>query len=284
METTPPRIEPSITRAEAVPPAVVESAPPIEPAAPAEESGQPTPDPAAESEAPEQQDAGAYSGAALTGARWRQTIASQPQIDTQPRNPSLPTFAGLVTLILTFFIVLTSVSIKDREKSAAAMASLQDTFWGASLPVAQLGLDADAVRRDFMAGLTGRIQSQVPLMGGEKLTTADDQVLWLPLSLAFDGEGTEMMSTFTPVLQELLNAGAKIPERFDYKMELRLCADAPDDTLRLRAISLGQALDGMKAPLARYAIGAQACRPDRLAFAVALAPRATEAVGEELAP
>ena len=48
----------------------------------------------------------------------------------QSRNPSLPTFVGLIILILTFFIVLTSISIRDKTKSDSAIASVQEAFSG----------------------------------------------------------------------------------------------------------------------------------------------------------
>jgi hypothetical protein len=219
-----------------------------------------------------------FSGVSLTSMRWRRLVTAAPPAETVARNPSLPTFVGLIMLILTFFIVLTSISINDRKKSDAAMASLQDAFSGTAM-LAQPMDDRDAknAARDFVAGLTGRIQSLVPLMGGEKSTPAEDQILWLPLSLAFADEAAKLQPTFTPVLQELLTAAGKIPTRFDYTIELRLCAGEASDGLRRRATALVDALIGLQAPLSRFVIGTQACQADRMAFAVALSPVAKEA-------
>jgi hypothetical protein len=245
---------------------------------PAQPSASSDPDPApaeavAEGAAEAAPEAG-FSGVSLTSMRWRQLVAAAPPAETVARNPSLPTFAALMTLILTFFIVLTSISINDRKKADAAMASLQDTFWGNAMPVPRQDLDADAVQRDFIAGLTGRIQSLVPLMGGEKAATAEDQLLWLPLALAFEGDGADLLATFDPVLQELLTASGKIPAQFDYKIEVRLCTAEANERLRLRSVALADALRRLQAPLPRFAIGSQTCQPDRMAFAVALAPLA----------
>ncbi len=215
---------------------------------------------------------GGFFGAAPTRGRWRDLVAAAPQADSLARNPSLPTFAALMTLILTFFIVLTSISINDRKKADAAMASLQETFWGNAMPVPRQDLEIETVRRDFLEGLTGRVQSLVPLMGGEEASMADDQVLWLPVALAFDGNGTNLLATFEPVMQELLTASGKIPARYDYQVEVRLCASAAGEQVKRRATSLVEALARLQAPLARFAIGTQACQPDRLAFAIALAP------------
>jgi hypothetical protein len=111
-------------------------------------------------------------------------------------------------------------------------------------------------------------------MGGEKSTAAEAQALWLPLSLAFQGEATDLLPAFSPVLQELLSASRRIPATFDYVVELRLCATTADARLRQRAIALAGGLAQLQAPLTRFAIGIQDCPPDRMAFAVALSPQA----------
>lgn len=205
--------------------------------------------------------------------RWTRPPLDAIRPPSEAHNPSLPTFVGLIMLILTFFVVLTSISINDRKKSDAAMASLQDAFSG-TVETAQRAEDADMniAARDFMRGLTGQIQSLIPLMGGKKASPSEHQVLWLPVSLAFAGAATELEPGFSPVLQELLNASEKIPPRFDYQIEVRLCAATPSDGLRQRATALALALDKLKAPMDRFAIGTQDCQADRLGFAVAMAP------------
>ena len=204
--------------------------------------------------------------------RWTRPPLAAITPPSEARNPSLPTFVGLIMLILTFFIVLTSISMNDRDKSDAAMASLQDAFSG-TVETAQRAADADMniAARDFMRGLTGQIQSLIPLMGGKTSSPSEHQVLWLPLSLAFAGAATELEPGFSPVLQELLNASEKIPPRFDYQVEVRLCAAAPSDGLRQRATALALALEKLQAPMDRFAIGTQDCQADRLGFAVAMA-------------
>ncbi len=204
--------------------------------------------------------------------RWTRPPLDAIRPPAEARNPSLPTFVGLFMLILTFFIVLTSISINDRKKSDAAMASLQDAFSG-SVETAQRAEDADMsiAARDFMRGLTGQIQSLIPLMGGKKSNPSEHQILWLPISLAFAGAATELEPGFSPVLRELLSASEKIPPRFDYQVEVRLCAAQPSDALRQRATALATALEELQAPMDRFAIGTQDCQADRIGFAVAMA-------------
>jgi hypothetical protein len=236
-----------------------------------------------ESDAEERSETLGSGGAPIP--RWTRPPLAAIKPPSESRNPSLPTFVGLIMLILTFFIVLTSISLNDRDKADAAMASLQDAFSG-TVETAQRTEDADMniAARDFMRGLTGQIQSLIPLMGGKKSSPAEYQVLWLPLSLAFADTATEMEPAFSPVLQELLNASAKIPPRFDYQVEVRLCAAEPSESMRRRAMSLVEALDKLRAPLDRFAIGTQDCQADRIGFAVAMAPVGPAPMPADAAP
>jgi outer membrane protein OmpA-like peptidoglycan-associated protein len=228
---------------------------------------------AAEAAAPAEGTDG-FSGAGLTKAYRQLPISAARPSGHVARNPSLPTFVGLIMLILTFFIVLTSISMNDRKKSDAALQSVQSAFSGSAMLRSDDGNDAARTARDIVAGLTDRIQSLVPLMGGEQATVSRDQVLWLPLNLAFAADQTKLQAEFTPILQELLNAAAKIPARFDYHVELRLCDAEAGDRLRQRATALIDGLTRLQAPLERFVIGSQACQVDRMAFAVALTPLA----------
>ncbi len=274
MDPTHPRVEPSLAH-DAAAPATAERVAATS-AAPEPAGVDAAPDQAAGPSAGEEA-AGGFSGVSPPAMRWQALAAPAAPVEHVARNPSLPTFVGLIMLILTFFIVLTSISINDRKKSEAAMASLQDAFSGTLAPSQAMdNLDAGRAARDFVQGLTGKIQSLVPLMGGQNATAAEDQVLWLPVSLAFAGDSTELSADFTPVLQELLTASGKIPARFDYKVELRLCDSEAGDRLRRRAAALADGLTRLQAPLARFVIGAQACQADRMAFAVALAPLPAE--------
>ncbi len=273
MDPIHPRVEPSFVRDPAAP---AQAAPAAAPTQDADAGSHPTAE-GADAPGAGEEAAGGFSGVSLTAMHWGALAAPAPQAEHVARNPSLPTFVGLIMLILTFFIVLSSISINDRKKSEAAMASLQDAFSGVAAPLQRMdNLDADRAQRDFVQGLTSQIQSLVPLMGGQKATPAEDQVLWLPLSLAFAGDQTDLLADFTPVLRELLNASDKIPARFDYKVELRLCDDEAGERLRRRAAALADGLARLQAPLARFVIGVQACKPDRMAFAVALAPLPAE--------
>jgi Membrane MotB of proton-channel complex MotA/MotB len=218
--------------------------------------------------------------------RWRAPVLPTPHPAPQSRNPSLPTFVGLIILILTFFIVLTSISIRDTTKSDAAIASLQDAFSGNAATTEDAPARKDEeIARDYIAGLTHRIQSLVPLMGGKKGPASDHQVLWLPADLAFPAEGAALAPLFPTILREVVNSLDGIPERLTPRIEMRLCATEPSDELRARAVAIGAALSAERAPLKQFSIGVAPCDPGNIGIAVALAPTDDRAaVAEEQAP
>lgn len=212
-------------------------------------------------------------------ARWRPpAVAAQA---STARNPSLPTLVALFILILTFFIVLTSISMKDQTKSQAAIASLQDAFSGKGVPIDGAPEEEDeAVAQNYIAGLTHRIQSLVPLMGGKQGPASDRQVLWLPINLVFAGEGDQLAPAFASVVREIVSSLGDVPQRLTPHLEMRLCAPGPSDQLRARAVAIGAALLKERAPLAQFSIGIMQCDPQRVGIAITLTPAAEQQTAE----
>lgn len=230
--------------------------------------------PAADSAANDTPSEPPVAQASLTKAvRWRVPVVTPPKPPSLARNPSLPTFVGLIILILTFFIVLTSISLHDKSKSDAAVASVQQAFTGNAVTTeAPPAKENQEVARDYIAGLTDRLQSLVPLMGGKPGPAADHQVLWLPVELAFAADSAALDPVFPTVLREVVKSLAEIPRRFTPHIEMRLCATEPSDTLRDRAVAIAGALVTEKAPMDRFALGIASCDPKRIGIAIALAP------------
>jgi Membrane MotB of proton-channel complex MotA/MotB len=221
---------------------------------------------------------GEATPASLTQAvRWRVPVLTVPRPAPLSGNPSLPTFVGLMVLILTFFIVLTSVSLHDKTKSKAAIASVQEAFSGNGLTDEDATAKEDEeVARDYIAGLTQRIQSLVPLMGGKPAPASDHQVLWLPAELVFPSESAALAPLFPTILREVVKSLDGIPQRLTPHIEMRLCATEPSEQLRARAVAIGAALSTERAPLGQFSIGVTPCDPKRIGIAIALAPAAEE--------
>src|SRR5262245_22665637 len=243
-----------------------------------------TSEPARGNAAPDGAARGSGGEASLTQAvRWRAPVVSVPRAASQPRNPSLPTFVGLIILILTFFIVLTSISMKDRTKSDAAIASLQEAFSGSAAST-QEEPDKKDDEAAYIAGLTNRIQSLVPLMGGKKAPASDHQVLWLPIELAFPAATTAPAPLFSAVLQEVVKSLRDVPERLTPYIEMRLCAQEPSDQLRARAVAIGAVLSAAHAPLRQFSVGVSSCDPARIGIAIALQAAEPSSRAEGQAP
>jgi len=242
---------------------------------------------AASDDAPKAAGGEAASAGLTQAVRWRVPVLTVPRPASQARNPSLPTFVGLIILILTFFIVLTSLSLRDQRKSEAAIASLQDAFSGNAVTTEDVPAKKDEeIAEAYIAGLTHRIQSLVPLMGGKAAPASDHQVLWLPADLAFPNESATPAPLFPTVLREVVNSLDGIPQRLTPHIEMRLCATEPSDQLRARAVAIGAALSTERAPLAQFSIGVATCDPKRIGIAIALAPAVEESAPatEEPAP
>ena len=209
---------------------------------------------------------------------WRTPVLTVPKAAAQSRNPSLPTFVGLIILILTFFIVLTSISLHDQKKSKAAIASLQKAFSGNAVTTeTEDAKDDQEVARDYIAGLSDRIQSLVPLMGGKPAPASDRQVLWLPVDLAFSPGSDALAPLFPKVLREVVDSLDGVPRRFSPRIEMRLCANGASEQLRTRAVAVSTALLSEHAPAQQFAIGVMACDPKYVGIAIALAPTSEEA-------
>jgi hypothetical protein len=217
---------------------------------------------------------GEATPASLTQAvRWRVPVLTVPRPAPLSGNPSLPTFVGLMVLILTFFIVLTSISLHDQTKSKVAIASVQEAFGNA---VTTEDVAKEEIARDYIAGLTQRIQSLVPLMGGKPAPASDHQVLWLPADLVFPSESAALAPLFPTILREVVKSLDGIPQRLTPHIEMRLCATEPSEQLRARAVAIGAALSIERAPLGQFSIGVTSCDPKRIGIAIALAPAAEE--------
>jgi hypothetical protein len=161
---------------------------------------------------------------------------------TQPapaRNPSLPTLVGLFILILCFFVVLTSISLKDRHRENSVMASLERTFSGEGMatPSAE---SADRQSKRMLGNLRAKLGAEVPLVSGVTAQTADVLTLDLPHNLVFAGPGTELAPAFTQILKETAQALKTGPADFAYEIEIAMTAPVLDE----KAVAAGNAIAG----------------------------------------
>lgn len=143
------------------------------------------------------------------------------------RNPSLPTLVGLLILILCFFLVLTSISLKDQKREQSVMASLSQAFAKTGqAPAAALATEADT--RKLLGDLRARLNAEVPLVSEVAPETADDYALKLPRRLVFAEDGETLASGFPGILAQAMKALKAGPTDFAYEVEVNLSAPATD--------------------------------------------------------
>jgi hypothetical protein len=157
------------------------------------------------------------------------------------RNPSLPTLVGLLILILCFFVVLTSISMRNAEREKSVMAGLSQAFANTGLaPSTPVGEEAET--RKLLGDLRAALNAEVPLVSGVQPETADDYVLNLPRRLVFDGDGAKLATGFDGILAQAMHALKTGPADFAYEIEVALTAPRMDDAAIAGASAIGAAL------------------------------------------
>jgi hypothetical protein len=157
------------------------------------------------------------------------------------RNPSLPTLVGLLILILCFFVVLTSISLRNKEREHSVMAGLSQAFSSTGLaPSSPVGEEAET--RKLLGDLRAALNAEVPLVDGVAPRTADDYVLNLPRRLVFDGDGTTLAAGFSGILAQAMRALKTGPADFAYEVEVALTAPRMDEKAIAGASAVAAAL------------------------------------------
>jgi hypothetical protein len=157
------------------------------------------------------------------------------------RNPSLPTLVGLLILVMCFFVVLTSISMRNSEREQSVMSGLSRAFAKTGLaPSTPVGEEAET--RKLLGDLRAALNAEVPLVSGVQPDTADDYVLNLPRSLVFAGDGAKLAAGFDGILAQAMRALKTGPADFAYEIEIALTAPKMDDAAIAGASAVGAAL------------------------------------------
>ena len=168
-------------------------------------------------------------------ARVAELKAAMPQwlnaaegVQVQPaRNPSLPTLVGLLILIMCFFVVLTSISMRNEKREQSVMTGLTRTFSNTGMaPSSPVGDEAET--RKLMGDLRAALNAEVPLESGVKPETADNYVMTLPRAMVFADDGTALASRFPDTLNQVMHALKTGPADYEYEVEVALSAPQMD--------------------------------------------------------
>jgi hypothetical protein len=157
------------------------------------------------------------------------------------RNPSLPTLVGLLILILCFFVVLTSISMRNTTREQSVMAGLTQAFSSSGFaPSSPVGEEAET--RKLLGDLRAALNAEVPLVSGVTPETADDYALNLPRRLVFAQSGTALAPGFPGILAQAMRALKTGPVNFEYEVEVALSAPQMDNKAIAGASAVAAAL------------------------------------------
>lgn len=190
-------------------------------------------------------------GAGLSGGGM--TAPEKPSI---AKNPSLPTFVGLLLMILAFFVVLTSISLRDSHKSKAVAISLQQTFAaGANMPRDAAVVATEEADQAYIKSLANQFQAYIPMQPGVSGSAGYEQRLTLPMDQIFDAGATQAKPVLQDMLGQLMGALQRRPQDMDYELEIRL-GDPQLAALDVdRAAGIAASLAKLRAPAEKFTIG-----------------------------
>jgi hypothetical protein len=188
------------------------------------------------------------------------------------RNPSLPTLVGLLILILCFFVVLTSISLRDQKREHSVMSSLEHTFAGQGAARNAPGADQDTHR--ILGNLRASITAQVPLVTGTAATSADDLMLALPRNLVFAADGDTLAEDFPRILQQTKAALAASPSGFAYEVEIAIASPKRDKAAIALAALVDRAVRAAGFAPGSAVVSLTEGKPDSVALIVRLRPNA----------
>jgi chemotaxis protein MotB len=164
-----------------------------------------------------------------------------------PATPWMLTFADLVSLMLTFFVLMFALSGVKAEPFRALAASLSFALHAPLAPAAETpsaiqNIDRVEIRPGdelpYLAGLLGNVIAETPALKGATLKLYDDRLeLVLPPQAMFGGEGPGVAVSAKPAIAALSQAVGGIGNR------VTVAVRAADWTLALaRAGALANAL------------------------------------------
>ena len=204
----------------------------------------------------------------LSGARLQ-----APEKPSVAKNPSLPTFVGLLLMILAFFVVLTSISLRDSHKANAVAVSLQQTFsGGANMPPDAAAEPAEDVDQTYVQSLARQFQAYIPMQAGAAPSAGYEQHLALPMDQVFDAGAIAAKPALQAVLGQLMTALQHRPADMDYELEIRLAAAELSDLHVDRAAGIAAALARLRAPAEKFTIGVIRSTAPTLEIIVRLRP------------
>jgi MotA/MotB-like proton-channel complex protein len=210
--------------------------------------------------------------------------------DTSSGNGIWPLFVGLFLALLTFFIVLVSISQPDQTRAQAVVGSLQTTFGGRSEAGSDEGLFAAGA--SALTELGGDLNGLLRIERVARSSRGDELRLSLPASELFSAESADLRPMSTALIDRIVAAFGVTPPGLRLDMAFTLgIGDGADghapggqigDSREVaigRCGALARALVSRGAPAAAIAVGLDPDQPGRavLSFRFTAVPRSAPA-------
>jgi hypothetical protein len=202
-------------------------------------------------------------------------VANAAGFKAEPaRNPSLPTLVGLLILILCFFVVLTSISLRDKKRENSVMSSLEQTFAGQGAAARSQPASTEQETHKILGNLRAAITAEVPLVTGTAAVSADDLMLPLPRNLVFAADGTRLAADFPHILRQTKAALSGSPSDFAYEVEVAITAAKRDDAAVASGALIDQSLRSAGFAPGSAVVSLSEGKPEGIVLIVRLRPNA----------
>ena len=214
--------------------------------------------------------------------------------DTSSGNGIWPLYVGLFLALLTFFIVLVSISQPDQTRAQAVVGSLQTTFGGRSEAGSDEARDEGlfAAGASALAELGGDLNGLLRIERVARSSRGDELRLSLRASELFSAESADLRPMSTALIDRIVAAFGATPPGLRLDMAFTLgIGDGADgqapggqigdsrEVAMGRCGALARAMVSRGAPPAAIAVGLDPDQPGRavLSFRFTAAPRSAPA-------
>lgn len=231
--------------------------------------------------APPQIGPGTFSanGGVVRDARNAALLTPEPA--PPARNPSLVPFLSVQLLVLAFFIILTSHTTLNAEKSRAVTESVQRHFAGTqeNVPTGAQGGALEPEARDVLQNVMVAFQGLIPLDRNIRRLSPLEQTIKLPVELFFAADSTDVLGSRRSLIDEVMRAIDLRPAGWGYELEILVQGNPPSALTLDRAANLAAALAGEERGQPNIVVAMGTGDPAWMVLMVRLRPNQTAPAG-----
>ena len=196
--------------------------------------------------------------------------AGTPHYAGQPARPWLITFADLICVLLSFFVLLANISSVEHDKLRRALHSLGETLsFGIQGDGGKSALEGEALvgPKAVRERLATRLHRVFPGVEMEQVPARNELHFALPIAAVFYGR--DVKSEIKPVLAEIAAAVRRGAPGFRFEVEARTGVGGTEPRIAITmASALAEALVAQGAPKSAVAAGIDRDSPNEIRFTI----------------